>query len=110
MFQSLHRIIAVLILVSSIFCFSGIARAFTLLTESATAADSCCPADSQSDDSGNPASLLECSCCTASFQTNTFQIGLQPGRLITEGSYVSRLVLMPPSGPLSSIDHPPETV
>lgn len=110
MLQPFIRIIALLVLVSSLFCFSGVSRACLLMANPAAAADDCCPADHQSSDkSDDMSTLLECPCCAACAGANIYTTVPAPKRVVTTSSHPRHLFPIPPTGFLSSIDYPPES-
>ncbi|GEM_PF-3112139 len=109
MLQPFIRIIALLVLVASLFCFSGVSRTCLLVANPAAAADDCCPTDHHSpDESGDMNSLLECPCCAACAGTVISTAISTPKRAITSVSHPLHLTPIPPTGFLSSIDYPPE--
>lgn len=111
MLQPFIRIIALLLLVSSLFCFSGVSRTCLLMADPAAAADDCCPDDHRtSDDSADMSSLLECPCCAACGGAVISTSISTPQRVVTIVSHPRHLTRMPPPGFLSSIEYPPETV
>lgn len=103
------RIIALLVLVSSLFCFSGVSRTCLLVAHPAAAADDCCPADHRkADDSRDMSSLLECPCCAACAGAVISSSVSTPQRVVQVVSHHRHRTPIPPTGFLSSIDHPPE--
>lgn len=110
MFPSLVRTVALLVLLSALFCFSGVSRACELLADPAAVADSCCPTDHQeSDDPGGGGSLLECPCCTACFGTIAASGVSVPVLSVSYASHPRYRAPVLPSGYRSSIYRPPET-
>src|SRR6185369_7899044 len=109
--RSLIRIISLLVVVSSLFCFSGVSRACVLLADPAAAADGCCPADrQQSDDSRDTSSSLECPCCAACSGTIIVSTVSVPSVVITDATHPPYRTRILPAGYISAIDRPPEAV
>jgi len=111
--HSINRIISLLILVASLFCFSGVSRACLLLADPAAAADNCCPADHQQsddsrDDSRDTGSSLECPCCAACSGVIIVTTVTVPCLVVTDAAHPLYRTQIPPTGYLSAIDRPPE--
>ncbi len=111
MLSPVIRIVALLVLVSSLFCFSGVSRTCLLMANPAAAADDCCPAEHQQpDDSRDRSSLLECPCCAACAGAVLSSSVSTPQRVVQIVSHPRHRTPIPPTAFLSSIDYPPEPV
>jgi hypothetical protein len=109
MMSSRFRIVASLLLVVSLFSFSGAAQACLQFVDPAAVQDSCCPPgdDRTSDAPVSPCSSPECQCLGCSgalIQTRIYLLGAAVVS-ISRMPFDKRIL---PSGFTSRIDYPPE--
>jgi hypothetical protein len=107
---SRFRIVSIIILLLSLVCFSGVAKAGLLLADEAAVQDSCCPSDDKdkTDKPAAPCSSPECICfaCSAALVQIPFNLNKTFDECMTNISGYPDIL---PSGFILRIDYPPES-